>query len=162
MTENKISIIIPPEVYTQAVQKLTELQTLLQPYLIALTPEDRRALPKMGDKTLAFVSKSLDYAEINANLLPAFMDLAEWQKDNTANTQTNALYRLAQQLTSNLDDTAMLSGSESYTASLGFYNNVKQAAKMNVPGAKAVWDDLSQRFPGRTITPQPAAQTANG
>jgi hypothetical protein len=149
MTENRISISIPAAVYDNAVKKLNELQSLLQPYLIALTPEDRMVLPKMGDKTAAFVGKSLDYAESNKSLLPAFIDVAEWRKDNTANTQTTALLRLARQLSDTLDDTTMLTGSENYTAALGFYNNVKQAVKMNVPGAKAIYDDLAPRFPGR-------------
>jgi hypothetical protein len=136
MTENRISISIPSAVYNEAVQKLHDLQSLLQPYLIALTPEDRRFLPKMGDKSSAFVAKSLDYAESNASLLPSFIDVSEWRKDNSANTQTTALLRLAKQLSDTLDDTAMLTGSENYTAALGFYNNVKQATKMNVPGPK--------------------------
>jgi hypothetical protein len=43
----------------------------------------------------------------------------------------------------------MLAGSEAYIAALAYYNSVKQAAKMNVPGARAIYDDLSKRFPGR-------------
>ena len=39
-----------------------------------------------------------------------------------------------------------LSGSEAYVASLAFYNSVKQAAKINIPGAKAISEDLKLRF----------------
>jgi hypothetical protein len=47
-----------------------------------------------------------------------------------------------------------LSGSEAYVASLAFYNSVKQAARINVPGAKAIAEDLKLRFArqGKRIT----------
>ena len=34
-------------------------------------------------------------------------------------------------------------------AALAFYNAVKLAAANNVPGAQAIYDDLSALFPGR-------------
>jgi hypothetical protein len=50
-----------------------------------------------------------------------------------------------------IDDTMLLSGSEAYIAVLAFYNYLKGAAKMGVPGAKTIFEDLSTRFPGRTV-----------
>jgi hypothetical protein len=57
----------------------------------------------------------------------------------------------AQQVYEMLDDTVMASGSESYQAALVFYNAVKAAAAQDVPGAKAVYDELKQRFPGHKL-----------
>ncbi len=34
---------------------------------------------------------------------------------------------------------------------MAFYNYLKGAAKMGVPGAKTIYEDLSTRFPGRTV-----------
>lgn len=51
-----------------------------------------------------------------------------------------------QQLVLNLDDTTTQAGSESYTAALTYYNSVKQAAKLSVPGSKAIYEDLRKRF----------------
>jgi hypothetical protein len=42
----------------------------------------------------------------------------------------------------------MVSGSEAYQASLIFYNSAKMAARQDIPGAKAVYDELRKRFPG--------------
>lgn len=42
----------------------------------------------------------------------------------------------------------MALGSEAYIASLTIYNTVKQATKLNVPGADAIYQDLRERFPG--------------
>jgi hypothetical protein len=46
-----------------------------------------------------------------------------------------------------LSDTAMVAGSETYEASLAFYNNVKAAAAQDIPGAKAIHEDLKKRYP---------------
>jgi len=40
-----------------------------------------------------------------------------------------------------------MAGSEAYIASLSFYNSAKDAAKRDIPGAKAVYEDLRLRFP---------------
>jgi hypothetical protein len=47
-----------------------------------------------------------------------------------------------------VDDTEMIAGSEAYQAALVFYKSVKVAAAQDIPGAKAVYDELKTRFPG--------------
>jgi hypothetical protein len=42
----------------------------------------------------------------------------------------------------------MTSGSEAYQAALIFYNSVKMATRQDIPGAKAVYEELRKRFPG--------------
>jgi hypothetical protein len=40
------------------------------PFLIDLTADERKALPKMGDKSRAFVTKALEVGTQNPNFLP--------------------------------------------------------------------------------------------
>lgn len=47
------------------------------PFLIDLSPEERKSLPKMGDKSRAFVSKSLEVATQNSDFLPRSFDIEE-------------------------------------------------------------------------------------
>jgi len=51
------------------------------PFLIDLTADDRKALPKMGDKSRAFVTKALEVATQNPDFLPRSFDLEELRKD---------------------------------------------------------------------------------
>lgn len=44
------------------------------------------------------------------------------------------------------NDTIMMAGSEAYIAALMYYNSIKRVAAENVPGAKAIYDDLKVRF----------------
>jgi hypothetical protein len=41
----------------------------------------------------------------------------------------------------------MVAGSEAYQAALIFYNSVKMAVRQDVPGAKAIHEELMKRFP---------------
>ncbi len=130
----------------QVTDHVTQIQTLLQPYLLALTPEQRQILPKMKDKTVSFVSKALEYANANSQFAPAYLDVKSLADDiNTVSELTPVKNPLAS-LSMQLNDTVMIAGSEAYVAALTFYNSVKQAARRNVPGAKAIYDDLKQRF----------------
>ena len=160
-TQNQISIVIPTDVLQQSLEHLQAAGKLLQPYLHALTGADRQGLAKMGDKTIPFVAKNLDYSRSNPQFTPAYLDVVELEKDLNVATGLTPLLRICEQITSNLDDTIMLSGSEAYVSSLAYYNTVKQAAKMNVPDAKPIFEDLQQRFPRQMKTKTPAEPAGN-
>jgi hypothetical protein len=146
--DNSISIQIPEGDLTIVRDALALIQTTLAPYLIALTPEDRKKLPKMGDGSEPFVAKVMDYVVSDPQFLPPYLHVVEMKKDWDVVTGLMPIFRTVQQLDSNLSDTVMLSGSEAYEASLNYYKSVKMAAKMNVPNAKTIAEDLSKRFVG--------------
>jgi hypothetical protein len=147
--ENRVSIILKPEDLKKVLDALVVVNTTLKPYLIALTPEERKGMPKMKDGTMPFVKKSMEYAQTNAAFVPAYIDVKELKTDLDAVDALSQIFRPVEQLYQNLEDTITLSGSEAYVASLAFYNSVKQATKINVPGAKAIAEDLSYRFTGQ-------------
>jgi hypothetical protein len=144
--DNSISITIPPADLQAVKDMLATINGLLAPYLIALTPEDRRKLLKMGDGSEPFVSKVMDYAVSDPQFLPPFVQIAELKKDWDAVAALLPIFRTVQQLENNLSDTVMLTGSEAFEGSLSYYNSVKLGAKMNVPNAKTIYEDLSKRF----------------
>jgi hypothetical protein len=147
--ENAVSIQIPAAELKKVLDAFKVIESVLKPYLIALTPEERKQLPKMSDKTVPFVEKTLDYAKTNPQFAPAYMSIPELKIDIEAVYMLTQITRPIDQLREGLGGTMMLAGSEAYIAALAYYNSVKQAAKMNVPGARAIYDDLSKRFPGR-------------
>ncbi|MEP4534968.1 MAG: hypothetical protein ABJ004_17875 [Cyclobacteriaceae bacterium] len=145
-TENVISIEIPPADVQAVKDALATIQSTLAPYVLALTPEQRKTIPKMSDGTEPFVSKVMDYATSDPQFAPPYMDVPELKKDFDAVTALMPLLRTVDQLKSNLNDTTMMAGSEAFVSALSYYNSVKMAAKMNIPGAKAIYDDLAKRF----------------
>ncbi|MDZ7340862.1 MAG: hypothetical protein ONB27_05850 [candidate division KSB1 bacterium] len=152
MSENLVSIKIAPADLTKILEAITTIEQTLRPYLISLTPDQRRELPKMSDKTLPFVNKVLDYIAMKPQFAPAYLNVEELKIDLQAVANLTQIYRSIEPLYENLNDTITRAGSEAYVASLAFYNSVKQAAKMNVPDAKTIFNDLKVRFE-KTIAP---------
>lgn len=152
---NLISIQISPEDKTAVMDAITTIKSKLDPVLIALKAEERRELPKMSDKTIPFVEKALDYAETNPNFVPPYVKVDELKIDLSAVDDLTDISRPLEQLVHNLDDSIMLSGSEAYIAALAFYNSIKMAAKLDVPGAKVIYEDLKKRFVLETETAEP-------
>jgi len=157
--ENKVSVTISEAAITAITAAIATINQNL-PVLINLTPDERQALPKMGDKTVAFVNKSFDYAKLNPRVVPTFLDMAEFGKDvNAVNVLRRVLIPLTQ-LYEKLDDTTLEAGSEALTAALIFYNAVKGAAKAGEPGMKTIFDDLKVRFPAHPKTTTDAAKAS--
>jgi len=144
--QNDVSIVIPPEVLTEVKDAVTLIKTKLDPYLVALTPDERKTLPKMSDKTVAFVEKSLNYAETTPEFAPPYLKVDEMKIDVTAVDELSEILNPIKQIGSNLDDSVMVCGSEAFVSALSYYNSVKMAAKMDIPNAKPIYDDLKKRF----------------
>jgi hypothetical protein len=144
---NRYSSVIPPEVAEQAKDFFHQGAQVLAPYLINLTPDERIQLPKMGDKSVPFVTKGLEYLQIPGTPTPPYINGEELGIDLNAHETLRQIRQIAQPIVDMLDDTMLLCGSEAYVAVLAFYTYLKGAAKMNVPGAKTIYDDLSTRFP---------------
>ncbi|GHU28333.1 hypothetical protein FACS1894164_20700 [Spirochaetia bacterium] len=147
MKENAHLRAIPADILAQVQSKINEALMLLKPYTVQLTPVERREILKMGEKTLAFVEKAHDLAKQNPAFCPSYLDMNEFDIDFEDAHGLWTPQNMAQQLKEAIDDTEMVSGSESYHHALIFYNAVKAAAAQDVFGAKAVYEELRSRFP---------------
>jgi hypothetical protein len=158
MSSNVHNTSIPKDLIEQAIAKIDEVIAMLKAYLYSLTPEDRQNILKMGDKSLAFVEKTDELAGINPQFVPPYVNLDDLKTDLVDAVNLRALSNRLQQLSREVDDTVMLAGSEAFTQALSIYSVVKQAARDNVPGAEAVFEELQKRFvlgrPKKTVEQQ--------
>jgi len=145
-TENIVNVRISDEDKTAIEGAIATLEEKLMPYLIALTPDQRREYPKVKDKTLPFVEKVSDYVDSTPEFVPGFMKVDEFKTDFAAYSMLIGMLRRLSQINTGLDDTVLMSGSEAYKAALSYYNSVKQGAKVNAPNAKKVYEELKKRF----------------
>ena len=104
----------------------------------------------MADKTVAFVTKTTEYATNNASFVPTFVDLAELKQDTAGMAALAPLRQQFDQLGLDTDSTVMVAGSEAYGNALTVYGNIKFLAKNKQPGAQAAYDELNVRFPGNS------------
>lgn len=123
------------------------------PFLIDLSPEDRRFMPKMGPKSQAFVEKCLEAAKANPKALSGSFDLAEFERDLALWKALQPIALKVAQLNELLDDTLTAVGSDLYTEALACYGYLKAAG--NNAGLDDLKSQLSTRFSRR-----PAARPA--
>jgi len=145
---NNISVVLDDATWTEVKAAIGVLRTKLVPALKTLSDQDRRELPKLGDKTTEFVRKAFEYTGIHPDLVPNFVDRAAFKTDLDALIALQNLERELAPVNDALADSSLMAGSEAYQAALLFYNNVKIAKKANLGSSATVYDDLSSRFPG--------------
>jgi hypothetical protein len=153
MPENRISASLPAPDATTILAALADIRKKL-PFLIDLTPEERRNMLKMGDKSRAFVNQSLTVATQNADILPRAFDVDEFQKDVALLAALEPVMAALTQLQELIEDTYLEVGSEAYAAALAVYGYARAAGK----GAAldGLLDSMAQRFARKTRkTPEP-------
>jgi hypothetical protein len=148
--EDKHALFIPDDVVSQVLGLVNQAKVLLSPYVTPLTPTERHTLPKMGEKTLSFVEKAHEFAMQNPNLCPPYLNMEAFNTDFADVHNLLMLNNVTLQLHAYTDDTAMTAA---YQAALVFYNSVKMAARQDIPGAKAVYEELRKRFPNTRRKP---------
>lgn len=147
---------IPQDVIDDVVNATSVIATRLGPYLIALTAAERMTLPKTADKTIPFVEKTIGYTDNHPELVPPFMNLDNFRRNYTMHRTLARLIHPLTGIVSNMSDTLVAAGCDSFRGALQFYDSVRLAARHNVPAAQVIYEDLRQRFEGqmkkRTLT----------
>jgi hypothetical protein len=153
MSDNRVSAVLAQADLDAVMQAITTIKTKL-PFLIDLSPEERHALPKMGDKSAAFVNKTLEVAKQNSDFLPRSFDVAEMGKDVELFQALQSVALALGPLSELVDDTMLEVGSEAYASALVVY----QYAKNSGQGAAldGVADELSKRFARKAKVAVPA------
>lgn len=151
MTENRISMELTEADITEINKAITTLISKLRPFLIALAAADKKRLAKVGDKSLPFIEKALQYMDTHPQFKPPFVDKNEADKDFRLLVLLRGIERLLEPLMNDLSDTIALAGDESFHASRDFYKSVKLASEGNAPEAEAIFLDLRQRFEAQRV-----------
>ncbi len=154
MTANKVSASLSPSDKETVMTAIETLKTTL-PFMISLTPEERKALPKVGDRSRGFILNALEVAQHNSDCLPRSFDVVEMQKDVKLMEDLYPILLLLGQLHSVMADTYTTANCEAYTAALRVYDCAKASATQ--PGMKTVVEELKQHFARRTAKTTTAA-----
>ena len=148
MPQNRISASMAQADIDAVMAAITTIKTKL-PFVIDLTVDERRALPKLGDKSRAFVTKALELATQNPGFLPRDFDVEEMRKDVRLFDAIYPLQQALMKVSETLDDTATEVGSEAYVAALLVYNYAKSSG-IGTAGLDGVVDEMSRRFARKT------------
>jgi hypothetical protein len=127
------------------------------PFLIDLSPLEKRRLFKMGDGSRSFVEKALIAAQANPQVLPPAFDVAEYARDWALWGQLGPIATQLTQLGELVDDTLVALGADLMNAGLTAYGHLSHAS---VGGLEEIKADLGQRFARRGASG--AGATASG
>ena len=147
MADNKVSAALSAADRDTVLAAIATIRQKL-PFLIHLTTDDRRSIVKLGDRSRAFVSKALDVANQNPNMLPPSFDVPEMRQDWNLFEDLQPILLALNQLQGLVEDTVMEAGSEAYAAALAIYEFTKTAT--NRSALEAAAGELGQRFTRKT------------
>ncbi len=155
MTPNRISAVLT-DIDRAAVMEAINTIKLKLPFLIPLTPEDRKNLSKMGDKSRAFVLKSIEIAQQNPTMIPQTFNTEELRRDIELYEALQPLILAVNQLHELLLTTNMMVGSQAYTGARTVYHYAQSAG--NVVAVQALKEAMGQRFNRRNKSNTAAAK----
>jgi hypothetical protein len=113
------------------------------PFLVTMTPEEKRKLAKLGDKTRAFVQKSAEFAARYPDYLPRRFDLEAMQEDVELFMALYPIWVALNDLQELVYNTYMLAGSEAYAAAREVYNSAKATGKGEIDSSL---NEMGRRF----------------
>lgn len=141
---NRVSAVITDQAAAEVKAAINSIGTNL-PFLIDLSPEEIKALPRFGDKSLGFVRKALELAERNSDFLPRSFSVEEFRKDVDLYEKLYSFIQPLRGLLEKLEDTFLEVGAESYSSGLLVYSTAK-ISRGELAGLESLLDDLGKRF----------------
>ena len=148
MAQNMVSTHLSNEQWAAVDAALDQLDAALQPLLVALAPDQRRRVVRMGDGSEAFVRKALDVVTQNVGLMPRNFDLEEMRRDVDSHDALNTRFVRLTRLMEKVRDTDTALGSDAMIAALQGYQFLKSAGTGE--GVDALKALLGERFTGQS------------
>ncbi|MNU55581.1 hypothetical protein D3C71_446630 [compost metagenome] len=128
------------------------------PFLVGLSPAERMSLPKINVGNKTFSEDAGNALRNSPQLFPSFLSADMLQNDLNLFNQLDEISAICRQLSERIEDTRILAGSEAYTTALSIYRIAEAASIAGMPGSKAVYQQLKERFnyrPGSATPPTP-------
>lgn len=128
MTNPNLSAELTPAEITEIKHALEIIKEKL-PFLVNLTPKQRKELFKMGPKSLYFVEYAVQVVSNHPEIMSATFSVAEFTKDFNLARSLSDITVVSNPLFEGMSDTQMLAGVEAMKAANLVYAQVKLAAK---------------------------------
>ena len=151
--QNLVSLNLSAQDLADIDAALARLRRVFAP-MVALQPDQRRELYKMGDKSEAFCRQTLSVLAANPQIVPPNLGLAEAQADLVALDALRPRLLQLQQLVERAEDTETALGSDIIAVALEGYGLLKVSGKGEA--LKGARQALSARFAKSRRPAEPA------
>ena len=129
------------------------MNRVMKPYYVPLSEEQKDHLTPIADEGIPFGDKVDGYLESKPKYNAQYIDIAETHKDYRNFKKALPTIGKIQGMQKEFVDIRIASSSDANMQFLAYYGNVKNASRRGVPGAKAVYEELSKRWKGRNRKP---------
>lgn len=154
MTQNLVSLNLTNDQLAAVDAALTALETNLSS-MVALTADQRRSVPRMGDKSEAFCRQTLSLLALNPQVVNPSLGLSDAEADLVAlDALRPRLQRLAR-LAERGSDTEVALGSDVMVTALKGYALLKVSGRDQ--GLEALRSSLGTRFAKKPRAPEAKA-----
>ena len=145
MDQNLVNAELPA---ADAVEIDTAIETIKSKtnFTISLTPEEKAGLVKMGNVFRQPVVIAMNVVTEHPEIMPGTFDVANFKKDYNLVLALQPISQKLHVLLQAIDDTIMAAESDSVTAMLEVYGEVK-THKDKLPGLNAVYNEMRTFFP---------------
>lgn len=146
---------------TEVLAAIQTIKTKL-PFLITLTPDERRSLPRMGDASTAYVQQAYEFASANMDKLGADFGMADYTSDFKLEQQMRPIETALTDLAEGVSDTML-----GLRSDLMVRSNLAYAMSKLLGKSSGAFDELRKamgvRFKaqGKRTTP-PTPQSGGG
>ena len=117
MADNRVDATLTSQDAQEITDAIKTIRTRL-PFLMDLSPDERRSMPALGDRSRAFVSRALEVAKQNPGFLPHAFDVDAMDRDMQLFSALQPILTALTQLSELVDDTVHAIGSEAYVDAL--------------------------------------------
>ncbi len=152
--KNRIDIAITEEQAASAVAAVAAVATAM-PYLIAMSPEDRKYMVKPGERSEGFIRATLELARENTHLVPSLVDMTKLDRDLALRDKLAPIEVALTLLATKVNHTRRLAAADLYEGCLDLYHEFQRHGQDQ--GLDALIAPLRQRFKRRTPGTEPEA-----
>jgi hypothetical protein len=144
MVPNKVSAVLDDTAIASVMTAIAEIKSKL-PFLIDLSTDELKSLPRLGGKNLIFTTKALALVKQDSGYMPRDFSVEEMEKDVNLFNRLQEIRTEIAKLSEMVEDTYTEVGSEAYAAALVVYANAKRNGS-NTVGMDDSLDEMSKRF----------------
>jgi hypothetical protein len=145
MLPNRLDVTITSQQVTDVNTHLQAILTAL-PFLITLTPEQRKEEQGINVANKIFVEDAIANGKTVAPSFPPWLKVADIEKDLQVFTILDGLIPTFEGILQQMKDTRQVAGYEANQGSLSLYRILENMAKLGIPGAQAAFNNVKARF----------------
>jgi hypothetical protein len=148
-TNDVIQVVYTTEEQTALETNLSAIEDFAAKNAPNLNAEDRQQYGSIHETNKLLVDKCKTLMEQNPQLIPAFVEKEEFQRDYDARKFIEDTLLRLDGIKRKLEDTKILLDYDNYQDAMAFYRSARYLANEQEEFAIPVYDELKQYFPGK-------------